>query len=245
MRHQLPPFGFGATIIAIVAVSRVTLMASARRGSLRLRRWRHAPHHLLEQISHRTFDWWHRVDTRVLVELAALDIDSGNKPHGERYQASPIYSLRKLLRGLDIDHADFSFIDIGSGKGRTLLLAGELPFRRVTGVEFSPSLHACALRNIAAYRRRQAQVVTSVLADATAFVAPPGNLVLYFFNPFTDAVLAPLMRNVATSLRDHPRRLLVIYLYLPDATLLERWPELRLRAQWHRYHVFEWIALAS
>src|SRR5471030_941686 len=163
---------------------------------------------------------------------------------GERYQASPIYSLRKLLRRLDIDHADFSFIDIGSGKGRALLLAGELPFRRVTGVEFSPALHACALRNIAVYRRRQASAVTSVLADASDFVAPLDNLLLYFFNPFTDAVLVPVMQNLAASLRRYPRRLLVIYLYLPDAALLERWPELCLREQWHRYHVFEWIAPA-
>ena len=240
MRYKLSASGFGATVLA----SRAALTACARRAWLRLRAWRQAPHHLLEKFSHRTFDWWHRVDTRVLVELAALDIGSGNKPHGERYQASPIYSLRKLLRRLDIDHADFSFIDIGSGKGRALLLAGELPFRRVTGVEFSPALHACALRNIAVYRRRQAQAVTSVLADASDFVAPLDNLLLYFFNPFTDAVLVPVMQNLAASLRRYPRRLLVIYLYLPDAALLERWPELCLREQWHRYHVFEWIAPA-
>src|SRR5471032_440707 len=114
MRYKLSASGFGATVLA----SRAALTACARRAWLRLRAWRQARHHLLEKFSHRTFDWWHRVDTRVLDELAALDIGSGNKPHGERYQASPIYSLRKLLRRLDIDHADFSFIDIGSGKGR-------------------------------------------------------------------------------------------------------------------------------
>src|SRR5580658_10087482 len=31
----------------------------------------------------------------------------------------------------------YTFVDVGAGKGRTLLLAAELPFRRVIGVELN------------------------------------------------------------------------------------------------------------
>src|ERR1039458_5531073 len=35
---------------------------------------------------------------------------------------------------------EFSFIDVGAGMGRAVLLAAELPFRQVEGVELNPTL---------------------------------------------------------------------------------------------------------
>lgn len=32
---------------------------------------------------------------------------------------------------------DYDFLDFGSGKGRTLLMAASFPFKKITGVEFS------------------------------------------------------------------------------------------------------------
>ncbi|WP_296001467.1 hypothetical protein [Rugamonas sp.] len=58
------------------------------------------------------------------------------------------------------------------------------------------------------------------------------------------AALTPHIDNVAASLRRQPRPLIVIYLYLPDAALLQQWPELRLRARWHRYHIYDWQGAA-
>src|SRR5690242_3123851 len=42
----------------------------------------------------------------------------------------------------------FSFIDVGAGKGRALLLASELPFRKIIGVELSKELARIAAHNI-------------------------------------------------------------------------------------------------
>lgn len=77
-----------------------------------------------------------------------LDVAGGNKRHGERYQPSPVYSLRRLLRRLEIHYPDYSSIDFGSSKGRMLLVAGELQFRQVIGVEFSEELHWKTVQNI-------------------------------------------------------------------------------------------------
>ncbi len=46
---------------------------------------------------------------------------------------------------------DFTFIDLGSGKGRVLLMASEYPFQKIIGVEFMPELHRAAQKNIAGY----------------------------------------------------------------------------------------------
>ena len=60
-----------------------------------------------------------------------------------------------------------TFVDVGAGMGRAMLLAAELPFRAVIGVELNPALVRIARRNLAVWRKAGAGVV----ADAPAFAA--------------------------------------------------------------------------
>lgn len=201
--------------------------------------WRFSPAQILEKYAAHSFDRRHGTDTSTFADLKTLGIASENRPHGERYQPSPVYSLRRLLRRLDIRYADFSFIDFGSGKGRTLLIAGELPFKQVIGVEFGAELHVQAERNIACYGARAAGRVTAVHADATQFALPPDDLVLYFFNPFNQSVLAQVLANVNASLQTKPRKVILVYLYLPNQDWLKQLDGFRVREQWHHYLIAE------
>nr|WP_052170812.1 class I SAM-dependent methyltransferase [Massilia sp. JS1662] len=201
--------------------------------------WRFSPAQLLEKYADRVFDRVHGTQTRSFTDLKTLDVTGTNKQHGERYQPSPVYSLRRLLKRLDIHYPDFSFIDFGSGKGRTLLIAGELPFRQVIGVEFSADLHAQAQKNIACYGTRQAGAVIPVHADATEFELPQDDLVLYFFNPFSAPVLGKVLDNLLASLEAKPRRVILIYLYLPDAAWLDKLTMFTHRETWRNYVVLE------
>ena len=201
--------------------------------------WRFSPVQVLEKYATHTFDRRHGTDTSTFAELKAVGIASENKRHGERYQPSPVYSLRRLLRRLDIRYPDFSFVDFGSGKGRTLLIASELPFRQVIGVEFGEELHAQAERNIACYGPRAAGKVTAVHVDATRFVLPDDDLVLYFFNPFNEHVLRRVLDNLIASLKTRPRKVILIYLYLPCAAWLNELTDFQLRTQWRNYVVLE------
>ncbi|MEA3213645.1 MAG: hypothetical protein QOE70_6702 [Chthoniobacter sp.] len=104
------------------------------------------------------------------------------------------------------------FVDVGSGKGRMVLLAAELPFRRVLGVEFSDQLHEVALSNLRRVRSRlRCQDVEVILADATQWKIPAEATVLFFFNPFDGEVLARVFANVRQSLAEAPRKLTIIY----------------------------------
>lgn len=202
--------------------------------------WRFSPVQILEKYAAHSFDRRHGTDTSTFADLKTLGIASENRSHGERYQPSPVYSLRRLLRRLDIHYPDFSFIDFGSGKGRTLLIAGELPFKEVIGVEFGEELHVQAERNIACYGAHVAAQVTAVHADATQFALPPDNLVLYFFNPFNQSVLAQVLANVNASLKARPRKVILVYLYLPNPDWLQQLEGFRVREQWHHYLVTEY-----
>jgi SAM-dependent methyltransferase len=209
--------------------------------SARVNWWRFSPAQILEKYAARTFDRRHGTDTSSFAELKSLGIASANKCHGERYQPSPVYSLQRLLKRLAISYPDFSFIDFGSGKGRTLLVASELPFKQVIGVEFGAELHVQAERNISRYGRRAAGQVRAIHADATQFVLPDNDLVLYFFNPFNQAVLDEVLANINASLRAKPRKIILVYLYLPDANWLKRLDGFCLREQWHHYCIYEYM----
>ena len=130
---------------------------------LKRRYWR--VRNTLRRRRDRAFDETLGVDTAGHLELSALGtIDAASKPYGTHYLPSPVALVRGLLRGLSIRHEDYVFVDLGSGKGRVLLLAAELPFKEIIGVEFSPELHAIALANI---ERVPAAIAASAPRSAT------------------------------------------------------------------------------
>ena len=126
------------------------------------------------------FDRRHGIDTKGVISLFDLRIESVSVRNGLRYQTAPPDFVRAVLRRLPFDCREHSFIDLGSGKGRTLLLASELPFRRIIGVEFSPQLHAIAEKNVANCigLDRQCEIVECHCMDAVEFDFPEESLVI-------------------------------------------------------------------
>jgi hypothetical protein len=108
---------------------------------------------------------------------------------------------------------DFTFIDLGSGKGRTLLMASDYPFRRIVGVELLHSLHQIAEENLRLYKNEAQKcfALESMCADATAFPLPNDPLVIFLFNPFPESGMRQVVANLEQSLRAHPRPVYVLY----------------------------------
>src|SRR5579872_1324030 len=82
----------------------------------------------------RAFDRSRKVDTGGQIPAFILRHD------GVRYQAVEPNSFMNAVGSLDIDVAEFRFVDIGCGKGRALILARDLGFKSIIGVEISQSL---------------------------------------------------------------------------------------------------------
>ncbi len=160
------------------------------------------------------FDWHHRVDTT-----------SGTVTWRDRlwgifhspYQPTEAALFHEMLSALreqtGCDFRDFVFIDLGSGKGRVLLIASDYPFRRVIGVELLPELHRIALENLSKYKSESQKcfMLQSICADATDFDFPADPIVLYLFNPLPEAGLRRVIVNLEQSLRSHSRKVYVIY----------------------------------
>ncbi len=115
--------------------------------------------------------------------------------------------------GTDLELRDFTFLDLGSGKGRTLLMASDYPFRRIVGVELLPSLHEIAKENMKQYKSEAQKcfALEAICADATAFPLPNGPLVIYLFNPLPESGLRQVVSNLEQSFRNDPRVVYMLY----------------------------------
>lgn len=107
------------------------------------------------------WDLWHGVETRRQIALEKLGIEGacyGDTPNDYVYSgwngdytcASPRFP--ELLKRLNLDWNSFTYLDLGSGKGKSLLMAAELPFARVIGVELSEKLVKAAQKNLSTHR---------------------------------------------------------------------------------------------
>ena len=161
----------------------------------------------------RSYDRVHRVNTRGMIQLSELTIAGDNVQHGVMYHPTKPYNFREILHHTPAELSEYTFIDFGSGKGRTVLLAAEYAFRRIIGIEFSRELVEEATRNLGNYRGGQHSCpsVELLCLDAAEFEFPHEHSFLYFYNPFTPQVLEPVLSNLARSLAAAPRSVYLAY----------------------------------
>jgi SAM-dependent methyltransferase len=168
------------------------------------------PAHKRQRYGDIDYDWENRVDTtgatvgwRTRV-LGLLHTD---------YQPIEPELFREMIGRVQIEFSRFTFIDIGSGKGRALLLACEFSFRRIIGIELLPELNEVARLNIRKFAESHdvSAIVESLCGDATKFAFPLEPLVVFLFNPLPESELKQVLANLEASLRQHLRPAYVVY----------------------------------
>ncbi|MFN2459976.1 MAG: class I SAM-dependent methyltransferase [Candidatus Velthaea sp.] len=159
------------------------------------------------------FDAAHRVTTEALIFLGELDPENVGPgiEFATHYEATPVEHAQQLLDAVPLAPERATFVDVGSGMGRVVLLAAERPYRQVIGVEISPALHEIAKGNRAAYpaARLRCGDIRLVRADAASFAFPRGDLVVYLYNPFRREVLEPVLDALLLERAD--REIVLLY----------------------------------
>jgi len=194
--------------------------------------YRKAKKHFNRPVVQDEFDLRYGVETSTRVHLTDLKIDSPNWIYAGGYWPTSTAIIHEALAALPIRYEDFVFVDFGSGKGRVLLQASDLPFCKIIGVEFSSELHNVALSNIGRYKsdNQKCRDIESVCMDFTLFEIPRGPLVAFVYNPSSESITAALAKNIAQSLKENPRELWVIYV-TPAYSVFEGGRPLDLRKQ--------------
>lgn len=177
------------------------------------------PERLRQRYGDADYDWDYRVNT---TSGAVGWRDRLLGMFHSAYQPTEPAAFHEMLDALQqtpnldrttLKFRDFTFVDLGSGKGRTLLMASDYPFRRILGVELLPSLHQIAQQNLRQYKSESQKcfALEAICADATAFPFPEDPLVIYLFNPFPESGMRRVFVNLEQTLRAHPRPVYVLY----------------------------------
>jgi SAM-dependent methyltransferase len=177
------------------------------------------PERLRQRYGDADYDWDYRVNT---TSGAVGWRDRLLGMFHSAYQPTEPAAFHEMLNALQqlpspeqatLNFRDFTFVDLGSGKGRTLLMASDYPFRRIVGVELLPSLHQIAQQNLLQYKSaaQKCFALEAICADAATFPFPSDPLVIYFFNPLPETGLRQVLVNLQQSLRAHPRPVYVLY----------------------------------
>jgi SAM-dependent methyltransferase len=145
------------------------------------------------------FDLARKVDTDGKCSIRALTVVGENAAAANPYQASSERLFRDHIAELDVPLEQFTFLDLGCGKGRTLILACDFPFRRIIGVEFVKELAEVAIRNLQTLGLSNR--VEVVLGDAVEYDFPDGPLLTYLYNPFGADLVARVTSRLANRMQ--------------------------------------------
>jgi SAM-dependent methyltransferase len=203
LRQWIKAFGNASFVYPIVNTPRIKSVLSALPGTRAIygSKWdRKHP-----------FDRVYGTDTSGF--LYGEDILTGHpaEEHGSPYAGVQPSVLRTALATLSALEKS-TFIDLGCGKGRPMLIASEFPFRDIVGVELSPPLAKAAQKNAALIAKRfpHRTPVRVEVGDATAYPYPSGDVVLFIYNSFDRELMLKVVEGVEAALAADPQRCIYV-----------------------------------
>ncbi|MGY1796777.1 methyltransferase domain-containing protein [Geodermatophilus sp. SYSU D00525] len=149
----------------------------------------------------------------------------GRDPHA--YEPVHADWWRRAMSALPPVHRDATFVDLGTGRGRPLVLAARMGFRRIVGVELDPALVRTAERNARRWSRRDPGLAMTVVhADAATYPLPDGPLVVFMANPFGAETLRRVLDQVVA--RRGRGDVVVVYFNPLHADVFDEYPSLEV-----------------
>lgn len=178
------------------------------------------------------FDLRRGIRTRGFVrnerDLAGISV--GGDPH--YYQPIGLPVLRRLVTTVPVEPEKTTFLDLGAGRGRAVILAAELGFGRVLGVELDGELAAEGAENVRRWRSGRrgrtsgAQEVDVIQGDAAACPLPEGPLLIALFNSFGPTTLRLLLGHLCDGRRRVEDPVYFAYINPVHEQTLEEFPRL-------------------
>ena len=181
------------------------------RAPRRTRKFASSCKRFLNSVPDRIFDRLLGVSTReISVRDGTVFSDGGENTY---YQGSQWLPVRRALKDLAPGPSDV-LVDLGSGKGKVLLIAGRLPYRRVIGVEVDEKLSELSRHNIMHSQQwSRAQSVESITASVLDWRIPDETSVVFMYNPFIGETFRTAVRHILESYERRPRALHIVYCY--------------------------------
>jgi hypothetical protein len=120
-------------------------------------------------------------------DMGIDEVNSQSKEHGNEYRNGSFYYCKLMLDLINVDKYKYNFIDIGSGKGKICFeVARKYKFSKIIGVEYERCLVDVANQNKKLLKDDGSNFVCE---DASSYILPNGNNVIFIFNSFDEFVL--------------------------------------------------------
>ena len=151
-------------------------------------------------------------NTFIPVELKDLTITNGDKKKASRYEAVSFYMLEKLLSAFQKVSGITSITDLGSGKGRVLMVAPHFGFKEITGIDFAKELCQQANMNMREKEKEFPNIKWKVLNENVEdYDLTRHDSVFFMFNPFTEVVIKKFLEKLDHSCQQFPRSVYFLY----------------------------------
>lgn len=144
------------------------------------------------------------VRTAGKVELQSLGLSNED---WHEYAPVGYWAIASSLLKVPLALRDIGFLDIGSGKGRPLVVAAALGIRRIVGVEIARELNEIARANLAHVKACDIEVVDT---DAAKYCIPADVNVLFLANSFKGPTLESVLANIRRSHAAWPRSIYLV-----------------------------------
>lgn len=159
--------------------------------------------------SKEAFDWRFGTDTSMM-SLTDSQIPIEAMAEAVDYEPANVLTMRHVFSSLPFDVRQFDLVDIGCGKGRTLLVAARwYPFRSITGVELSPVTAKIAEQNVQRYTTEHFAMCKAVYVrceNGTCCQIPTGNVLITMYNPFFGQTFERCIQHLHREAVKHPNR---------------------------------------
>lgn len=143
------------------------------------------------------FDRQFGTDTSGFMSIEEINARASEDLQINPYAGSQPSIVRRALAGLP-DVAGYTFVDLGCGKGRPLVVASEFPFADIVGVDISPDLVKVARENASIIRRSFPERTPIRLVEGNAFNFMPESerIVFFLYNSFPREGVQELVRGI-------------------------------------------------
>tara|TARA_B100000963_G_scaffold356576_1_gene376936 strand:- start:4120 stop:4764 length:645 start_codon:yes stop_codon:yes gene_type:complete len=171
-------------------------------------------------------DFARRVDTQKYIELETVGLDPNL---GVRYETISYCKLKKILKFAKENHHN-TFIDIGCGLGRALIVAHEIGFKHLYGVDISESFINICRTNL----QTQSCNADLLISDISNYEPPSGRICIYMFNPFGEKKMKEFLAKINNRQDDT----LIVY-HNPKYSYLFNSDYLIKKFTWHNFGLYE------
>jgi len=185
-----------------------------------------------------TIDNYFGINTEIIIDLPSLGLDVNV---GHRQESTPRRHIKRIIHSLEISPKDV-FIDIGSGVGCVMLIAGKYPFKKIIGVDVSAELNKICEENIQKMKHRlKCKNFTNITSNAADYEIPDDVTFVYFFNPFGLEVMSNVIDFIFDSVSRRPRKVTIIW-YNPKYEMeLEKTYPIKKKNEmnWNNFRLFD------